>query len=109
MARPLSLLFLLPFGMENWSDRTSEMQLMKVASNFVGAVGVLPGVSEGRNRGVPTGSARSWSDGIGTVWTEEVVGAGIAAVDRVGRGREIRGAVLAHRADVRGAPPDPKE
>ena len=33
-----------------------------------------------RKRGVPTDSARSRSDGIGTVGTDEAAGAGVAAV-----------------------------
>ena len=45
------------------------------------------GVDGSRNRGVPIGSARSRSDGIGTVGTGEAAGAGIAAVDWFGRAR----------------------
>ena len=40
-----------------------------------------------RKRGVSTGSARSRSDGIGTVGTGEAAGAGVAAVGGPGRGR----------------------
>ena len=54
------------------------------ASNFVGAVGVPPGVGGSRKRGAPTGSAWSQSDGIRTVGTGEAAGAGLAAVDGAG-------------------------
>ena len=40
-----------------------------------------------RKRGVPTGSARSRSDGIGTVGTDEAAGAGVTAVGGPGHGR----------------------
>ena len=50
-----------------------------------------PGVDGGRNIGVPTGSARSRSDGISPAGTGEAAGAGIMAVDGVDRGREARG------------------
>ena len=62
----------------------------------------------GRNRGFPTGSARSRWDGIGTAGTDEEAGAGVAAVGGPGRGRWIRGVVLARLADGRKAPPGPK-
>ena len=68
---------------------------------------MLLGVDGGRNIGIPMGSARSRSDGIGTVGIGEAAGAGVAAVDGVGRGRGIRGGVLTLRADGRGAPPGP--
>ena len=66
-----------------------------------------PGVDGGRNIRVPIGSARSRSDEIGTVGTGEAAGAGVAAVDGVGRGRGTRGEVLTLRADGREAPPGP--
>ena len=66
-----------------------------------------PGVDGGRNIGVPIDSVRSRSDGIGTAGTGEAAGAGVAAVDRVGRGRGTRGGVLTVRADGRGAAPGP--
>ena len=66
-----------------------------------------PGVDRSRTIGVPIGSARSRSDGIGTVGTEEAAGAGVAAVDEIGRGRGTRGEVLTLRADGQGAPPVP--
>ena len=62
-----------------------------------------PGGSRSRKRGVPTGSARSRLDGIGTVGTGEAAGAGVAAVGGAGRGRETHGGVLARLVDGRGA------
>ena len=59
----------------------------------------------GRSIGVPIGSARSRPDG--TVGIGEAAGAGVAAVDRAGRGRGIRGGVLTVPADDRGALPGP--
>ena len=56
---------------------------------------------------MPTGSAPTRSDGIGTVGTGEAAGAGVAAVGGPGRGRGARGGVLARLADGRGAPPGP--
>ena len=61
------------------------------ASNCVDAVGLSPRVGGNRNIGVPIGSARSRTDGNGTVGTGEAVGAGVAAVDGVCRGRGIYG------------------
>ena len=54
------------------------------------------------------GSARSRSDETGTVGTGEAVGAGVAAVDGVGRGRGTCGGVLARGEEDREAPPSPK-
>ena len=67
-----------------------------------------PGGGVSRKRGVPAGSVRSRSDGIGTVGTSEAAGAGVAAVGVVGHGRGTRGGVIARLADGRGAPPGPK-
>ena len=67
-----------------------------------------PGVSGSRGIGVPIGSARSRTDGISIVGTGEAVGAGVAAVDGVGRGRKTCGGVLTQRVDGRGTPPNPK-
>ena len=75
---------------------------------MAGAGGVSPRGGVNRKRGVPTGSAPSRSDGIGTVGTDEAVGAGVAAVGGAGRGRETRGRVVARLADDREAPPGPK-
>ena len=77
------------------------------SSKIVATVGVSPGMDGGRNIGVPIGSARSRSDGIGTVDTGEAAGTGVAAVDRVGLGRGTRDGVLTLRVDGRGASPDP--
>ena len=66
-----------------------------------------PGVDGGRNIGVPIGSARSLSDGIGTMGIGEAAGTGAAAVDGVGRGRETLGGMLTLREDGRGARPGP--
>ena len=68
---------------------------------------MLPGVDGGRNIGVPIGSARLRSDGISTAGAEGAAGAGVAAVDGVGRGRGTRGGELTIQADGRGAPPGP--
>ena len=67
-----------------------------------------PGGGVSRNTGVPTGSARSRSDGIGTVETGEAAGAGVAAVGGAIRGRRTRGGVLSRLADGREAPPGPR-
>ena len=75
---------------------------------ITGAGGVSPRGGVSRKRGVPTGSAPSRSDGIGTVGTDEAAGAGVAAVGGPGRGRETRGGVLARLADGRGVPPGPR-
>ena len=61
-----------------------------------------------RKRGVPTGSARSRSDGMGTVGIDDAAGAGAKTTDAGGRGGGARGGVIARRADGLGAPPDPK-
>ena len=66
-----------------------------------------PGGGVSRNRGVPTGSARSRSDGIGTVGTGEAAGAGVVEVDGAGRGCGTPGGVVARQADSRGPPPGP--
>ena len=79
MERLLSLLLSLPVGMRITRNG--------VSANFVGAVGVSPGGGESRKKGVPTGSARSRSDGIGTVGTDEAEGAGVAVVGGPDRGR----------------------
>ena len=78
------------------------------ASKLAGAGGVSPGGGVSRKRGVPTGSAPTRSDGIGTVETDEAVGAGVAAVGGPGHGRGIGGGVLAPLAVGRGVPPGPK-
>ena len=57
-----------------------------------------PGRGGSRQRGVPTGSAPSLSDGMGTVGTGKAAGAGVAAVDATGRGHGTRGGVLARLA-----------
>ena len=110
MARRLSQLLSLPFDMGKTRDGISELQYSSVAkgSNLAGAGGVSPRGGVSRKRGVPTGSAPTRSDGIGTVETDEAVGAGVAAVGGPGRGRGIRGGVLARLADGRGTPPGPK-
>ena len=111
VARRLSLLFSLPIGMRITRDGISELQTPAAsprASNFVGAVGVSPGRGVSRKRGVPTGSARSPSDGIGTVGTGEEAGTGVAAVGGAGLGRGTRGGVLARRENSRGALPGSK-
>ena len=41
--------------------------------------------------GVPTDSAQSRSEGMGTVGTGEAAGAGVEAADGAGRGRGSRG------------------
>ena len=58
--------------------------------------------------GVPTDSARSRPDGMGTVRAGEVAGARVVATVRGGRGRGTRGGVIVCQADGRGAPPGPK-
>ena len=60
-----------------------------------------------RKRGVPIGSAWSRSDDISTTGTGGAAGAGVAAVDGVGRGRGTRDVVLTLRADGQEAPPGP--
>ena len=52
-----------------------------------------------RRKGVATGSAWSPSDGISTSGTGGVAGAGVAAVDGVGRGRKTRGGVVTRLED----------
>ena len=111
MARPLSLLLSLSIGMWITRDGISELQFSNVAKGIqLGrckrCVAKREGIS--RKKGVPTGSARSRSDGIGTVGTDEAAGAGVAAVGGTGRGRKTRGGVLARLADGRGAPPGAK-
>ena len=75
------------------------------APDFVGAVGVSPAEGVSRKSGVPIGSAWSRSDEISAAGTGEAAGAGVAAVDEVGRGRGTRDGVSTLRADGRGAPP----
>ena len=76
-------------------------------ANFVGAVGVSPGMDGSRSRRVSISSAGSRSDG--NVRGDRRGGEGrVSAVDGVGRGRGTRGGVLTRRADGRGAPPGPK-
>lgn len=70
----LSLVFSLPVGLRKTSDGTSERQFINVAKgiNFIVVVDlspeadVSPAVDGHRNRGGPTGFARSRSDVIGT-------------------------------------------
>ena len=57
---------------------------------------------------VPTGSARSRPDGMGTVRAGEAAGAGAVATARGGHGRGTRGGVIVRRVDGRGAPTGPK-
>ena len=52
-------------------------------------------------------SARSRSDGFGTMGTGAAAGAGVAAVDGIGRDRGTRGGLSILRADGRGPPLDP--
>ena len=75
------------------------------APNLKGAGAVSPRKNRSRNRGVPTGSPRSWLDGINTVRTDETDGAGVVVVDGSGRNRDTLGRVLARLAYSRGAPP----
>ena len=66
------------------------------------------GEGENLERRVPTGSAWSRPDEMGTVGAGEVAGAEAVATARGGRGRGTRGGVLARPADGQGAPPGPK-
>ena len=59
-------------------------------------------------RAVPAGSARSLSDGMGTVGTGEAAEAGVVKTARSGRSRGTCGGVLARRTDGRRTPPGPK-
>jgi len=68
---------------------------------LAGAGGVSPRGGVSRKRGVPTGSARSRSDGIGTVGTDEAAGAGVAAVGGPGRGRGTAGGAALAAVAVR--------
>ena len=68
-----------------------------------------PGSGGSLKTGVPAGSARSRSDGMGTVGTGEDAGAGTVTKARGARVRATRGGVLAHQADGRGPPPDPTQ
>ena len=61
-----------------------------------------------RKGGVLTGSARSRSDGMGTVGIDEAAGAGLIKTGTGGRGLGARGGVIARRADGLGPPPGPK-
>ena len=75
------------------------------------SVVVTGGTSAGggsRKRGVPTGSARPWSGGMGTAGTGEATEAGAITTAGGGRGRGTRGGVIARRTGGRGAPSDPK-
>ena len=67
-----------------------------------------PGGGVSRKAEDPTGSARSRSDGIGTVGTGEGLGAGVAAEGGAGGGRETRGGFVARLTDIRGAVPGPR-
>ena len=58
-----------------------------------------PGGGLSRKRRVPTASARSRSDVIGTVETGEAARAGVAAVGGADRGRGTRGGLLARLED----------
>ena len=59
-------------------------------------------------RGVPTGSAWSGPDGMGTVRAGEAAGAGTVTTARGDGDRGTRGGMLTRRADGRRAPPGPK-
>ena len=61
-----------------------------------------------RKSGVPTGSARSWSDRMGTVGIDETAGAVALTTVAGGRGREARDGVIASRTDSLGAPLGPE-
>ena len=70
MARRRNLVFSLPVDMRKLRATESAncgSSTPSRASNFVGAVGVSPGMDGGRNIGVSIGFARSRSDWIGTV------------------------------------------
>lgn len=58
--------------------------------------------------GIPTGSARSRLDRMGTVRTGEAARARAVSMAVGGRGRTTHGGVIARWADGRGAPPGPK-
>ena len=61
-----------------------------------------------RRRGVPIGSAWSWSDGRGTVRTGGSARVRVTAAAGAGCGRRARGGVVFRLEDGRGAPPGPK-
>ena len=66
-----------------------------------------PRVDGGRNIGLLTCSAQSRWGGINTAGTVATTGAGVAAVDEIGRGRGTRGQVLTLREDNREPPSGP--
>ena len=67
-----------------------------------------PGVDGSRSIGVPSGSARSRSDEIGTVGTGGAAATRVSAVDGVGCRGGTQDGVLTRRAEGRGAQPGPK-
>ena len=94
-----------PEGLRPNAEKVSALINMPMPTDEKQVRALMGGI---RKRGVPTASAQSRSDGIGTVGTDEAVGARVAAVGGPGRGRGTRGGVLARLADGRGAPPGPK-
>ena len=106
VARRLSLLLSISIGMWITRDGVSELQFSSVAKGIqLGRCKRCVAKRGHKPKGVPTGSAGSRSDGIGTVGIDEAAGAGVAAVSGPGRGRGTRGGVLARLADGLGAPP----
>ena len=108
VAGRLSVLISLLIGMRITRNGISEPQISSAAEGVQPSrctLCVSPEKDVSRKRGVSIGSAYSRSDGISTAGTGGAVGAWVAAIDRVDRGRRTGGGVLAFRANGRGAPP----